>query len=177
MTLEAGSEAGKGLVATTLSGDDPQYVEAHSLGQGPALPNDDVVAFSHSETRRTVCWNILVPLLVPLVLFDVVHVISPHNDSPSHLGAVHHSCQYTAADGYTTSEGTLLVNVLAFNSLTGRFETKSNRFVPSFPGFSRHFFDLLTRSGVPGLYTQLLLVCPFVLFRHTSTAVYPTTVT
>jgi hypothetical protein len=77
-----------------------------------------------------------VSLLVPVVLLDVVEVITSNDDGPVHLGGDHDtSISYiynsqilddTASDGDGTSEWALLVNVGSLDGLLWGLETETN---------------------------------------------------
>ncbi len=52
------------------SWNDLQDIESHGFRQGPALANDDMVAFLDTEAGGDVSWDVGVPLLIPLILLD-----------------------------------------------------------------------------------------------------------
>ena len=60
--------------------------------------------------------NVSVPLLEPIILFDVMQVISPDHTSSVHFQLGDDSGQDAATDRNVSGEGALLVNV---GSLTG----------------------------------------------------------
>jgi len=105
---------------------DPDHVEAHGLGKGPALANGDNIALLHTEARRQMGREVPVPLLVPVELLDVVHVIPAHDDGAPHLGGGNNSGQNTAADRDVSCERALLVNVGSLDGLTGGLEAKAD---------------------------------------------------
>jgi len=104
----------------------PHHVEAHGLGKRPALSDGDNVALLHTEARGEVGREVLVPLLVPVELLDVVHVLPANDDGALHLGGGHNAGQDTAADGHVAGEGALLVNVGSLDGLTGGLEAEAN---------------------------------------------------
>jgi hypothetical protein len=67
------------LSSLSLSGEDTEDVEADSLGEGPALANDDLVTGLDTESGRNVCGEVLVALLVTGVLGDEVKVFTADN--------------------------------------------------------------------------------------------------
>lgn len=69
------------------------------------------------ETRRQVNRHVPVSLLEPVVLGQVVEVVTSDDDGPLHLHLLHYSSEDAASDGDIAREGTLLVNVCAFNGL------------------------------------------------------------
>lgn len=66
--------------------------------------------------------DVAVSLFVPVVFGDVMKVVSSDDDGSLHLSADDDSLQYFSTNGDTTSEGTLLIDVCAFNSFLGCFE-------------------------------------------------------
>ena len=68
---------GEGLLAGQALGD-LEGVELDSLAEGPALSDCQDVAGSHvPEAGRQVHRHVLVPLLEPVILLDVVKVVTP----------------------------------------------------------------------------------------------------
>lgn len=63
------------------------------------------------------CRQCLVALLKSVVLFDVMKIIASDNNGSLHLHAFNNTSENTATDADVASEGTLLVNVGAFNGL------------------------------------------------------------
>ena len=104
----------------------PDNVEAHGLGKGPALADGDNIAALNTEARRAVGREVLVPLLVPVELLDVVHVIPAHDDGTPHLGGGNDSGQDMTADRDVSGEGALLVNVGSLDGLTGGLEAEAD---------------------------------------------------
>ena len=125
LTNQPTLKAGEGLAALGGPlGDDPQHVEAHRLGQGAALADDDGVALPHPEGRGDVGGHVLVPLLVPLVLLDEVEVVPADNERAVHFSGRDGAGQDAAPDGDRADKGALLVNVGALDGLGGREERR-----------------------------------------------------
>jgi len=112
-------------------GEDTENVEPDSLAQRPALANDDHVALLNTESGRDVSSQVLVALLVTVVLRNVVKVLAADDDGAVHLGRDDTAGQDTAADRDHTSEGALLVDVVALNGGLGGLEPQTNVLVPS----------------------------------------------
>ena len=60
-------------------------VEANSLGKRSALADSDNITDSEAESGRAVSSNGLVALLEPVVLLDVMEVVTFDNDCTGHL--------------------------------------------------------------------------------------------
>ena len=56
-------------------------------------------------------------LLEPVVLLDVVEVVSSNNDGPFHLHALDNACQDSPTDAHIASERTLFIYVGTFDCL------------------------------------------------------------
>ena len=56
----------------------------------------------------------------PVVLLNVMKVISPHYNRSLHLHGLHNSSENLASYTHSASEGALLVNVMSFYSLGWR---------------------------------------------------------
>jgi hypothetical protein len=69
-------ELGELLGGLSLSGQDTEDVEADSLGEGPALADDDLVTGLDTESGRDVGGEVLVAPLVTGVLGDEVEVFT-----------------------------------------------------------------------------------------------------
>ena len=64
-----------------------EYIESHCFGEGSALANSHDITFSNTgECRRTVNGEVSVSLLKPVVLLDVMQIVSSYNNSSLHLG-------------------------------------------------------------------------------------------
>lgn len=64
-----------------------EYVESHSFGEGSALADSHDITFSNTgECRRAMNGEVSVSLLKPVVLLDVMQVVSSDNNSSLHLG-------------------------------------------------------------------------------------------
>jgi hypothetical protein len=74
-------ELGELLGSLAASGKDTEDVEADSLGEGPALADNDLVTGLDTEGGRDVCGEVLVALLVTGVLGDEVEVFAADDQS------------------------------------------------------------------------------------------------
>lgn len=70
-------------------------------------------------------------LLVTVVLGDEVEVLATDDDGALHLGGDDLTSEDAATDGDITSEGALLVDVVALNGLLGGLEAKTDLLVPA----------------------------------------------
>jgi hypothetical protein len=102
------------------------HVETDGLGERAALTDCYNITFTDKECRRDVGRDVPVALLETVVLLDVVEVVTAHDDRALHLGRDDDTTQDTTADADVAGERTLLVDVVALNSLLGRLETKTN---------------------------------------------------
>ena len=75
--------------------------------------------------------DIAMPFLVTIVFWNVMKIISSDNNGSLHLGRDNNSLENLASDGDTTSEGTLLIDIVRLNGLLGSTESKSNILVVS----------------------------------------------
>ena len=129
LTLKSHKGAELELLELLLSSSlpvDPDHVEAHGLGKGPALTNGDNITLLHTEARRQMGREVPVPLLVPVELLDVVHVIPAHDTGAPHLGGGNNSGQNTATDRDVSCERALLVNVGSLDGLAGSLEAEAD---------------------------------------------------
>jgi hypothetical protein len=60
-----------------------------------------------------------------------VQIISSDNDGSLHLGADHNALEYLSADGESTGEGTLLIDICAIHGFLRGLEVKTDMFVVS----------------------------------------------
>lgn len=102
-------------------------IEADRLAEWTALSNSNYVTILHVEGRRAVHCNVLVPLLETSVLGNVVQVVSANDNGTLHLGGDNQSLENATTNRDAAGKGALLVNVVAFNSLVGSLESKTNR--------------------------------------------------
>jgi hypothetical protein len=72
-------ELGELLGSLSASGENTKDVEADSLGEGPALADDDCVTGLDTEGGRDVSGEVLVALLVTGVFGDEVEVFTADN--------------------------------------------------------------------------------------------------
>ena len=70
-------------------------VEAHGLGEGSALADSDDVADGQAEGGRAVGGDCVVALLEPVVLLDVMQIITTDNNSVLHFGANNDTPKYS----------------------------------------------------------------------------------
>jgi hypothetical protein len=82
---------------------------SYSLAERPALANSDDVAVGDTESRRDVCGEVLVALLVTGVLGDEVEVLAADDECAVHLGGDDGAGEDTATDGDEAGEWALLV--------------------------------------------------------------------
>jgi hypothetical protein len=96
-------------------------IESDCLGEGSALANgDDITNLGSAESRTAVGGEVVMSLLEPVVLLDVVEVISSQDDGSGHLGRKNDTLEDGATDGHVGGEGALVVDVLALDgSLRG----------------------------------------------------------
>ena len=67
--------------------------------------------------------DVCVSLLIPLVLSNIVEVVSSDNDGVLHLGRGHHSSDDSASDTDITSEGAFLIYIGSANGIIGGVES------------------------------------------------------
>lgn len=95
-----------------------QHVEAHRLAQRPALANHDRIArLNILEGRRNVRANVAVSLLEPVVLLNVVQIVTSHHQRALHPVLRHRAGQDASADAHVAGERALFVNVRALDRL------------------------------------------------------------
>jgi len=103
-------------------------IESDCLGEWSALANsDDVTDLGSAVSRTAVGGEIVMSLFEPVVLLDVVEIISSQDDGSAHLGGEHDTLENSATDGYVGGEGALVVDVLTLDgSLRGLEACNSN---------------------------------------------------
>ena len=82
-------------------------------------------------------WDVRVPFLVSLVLFNIMQVVTTNDNSPRHLGTVASTRENTTPDGDVASEWALLVNVCSFDSISGGLESQPNTLPEAIASLSR----------------------------------------
>jgi hypothetical protein len=92
----------------------------------PALAKSHNISLVDREGRRQMSSNVGVSLLKTMVLGDVVQIIATDDDSSLHLGGDHKTTNDSATNGDISSEGALLVNVVAINGFLGGLEAQTN---------------------------------------------------
>lgn len=70
--------------------------------------------------------HVPVALLKPVVLPDIVEVVSPNGDGALHLHLLYHTSQNTATDRDVPGEWAFLVNVGSLNGLSRGLEAQAN---------------------------------------------------
>ena len=78
------------------------------------------------EAGRAVDRDVLMSLLIPMVLPDVVKVISSDYNGPLHLHLHDNAFEDTSSDGNLASKRTLLVNISAFDGILRCLESKTD---------------------------------------------------
>eukprot|EP00966_Prymnesium_polylepis_P190690 4419451-Prymnesium_polylepis.1 len=126
--------SGKPLLVATGGADHLEHVEAHRLGQRPALPSQDLITLLHTEGRRHVHGRVLVALLEPVVLLDVVEVVLADDDGVLHLGRLDHARDQLAPDVHAASPRALLVDIGTLDRSLRRLDAEA---------------DLLVEAGLP----------------------------
>jgi len=134
-------------------------IEPNSLAQRTALSNGNNITLLYIESRRAVSSNILVPLLKTTVLDNVMKVVPTNNNGTLHLGGHDHTSEDTSTDGYVSSEGALLVNVVSLNGSIGGLDSETDGL-----GETHGFLTLDSNNALAGYeYGVLALVSLFVL--------------
>ena len=72
-------------------GDNFQYIKSDGLSQWSALTSDNNVAFLDPKTWRNVTSNVRVSFLKSIVFFNIMKIISPHNNCIFHFCGDDHS--------------------------------------------------------------------------------------
>lgn len=120
-------EGAEGLLNTSSLRLVRQNIETDRLGKRAALSNgDNITVLNSLKGRRAVGRNVLVPLLKTTVLDNVVQVIPSDNDRSLHLGGHDLSLENSSTDGNISSEGALLVDIVAFNSEIRGLDSKTD---------------------------------------------------
>lgn len=65
-----------------------QNIKPYSLGQGPALPNDNMIPFLDTETGWNMGWYVRMSLLIPLIFLDKMEIVPTDNNCPCHFSTV-----------------------------------------------------------------------------------------
>lgn len=82
---------------------------AYRLAQWPALPNRHLVALLHTERWAHMSRQVLMPLLVSRVLWDVVEVLAADDEGTMHLCRYNGAGEDTATYRDEACEGAFLV--------------------------------------------------------------------
>ena len=104
-----------------------EHVESNSLGNWSALTDgDDITDSGSGEHWGQVSWQVAVSLLEPVVLFDVMQVVSSQHHSSVHLIRKDDALEDSSSDGYIRCEWALLVNVHTIFSFKRGLETETD---------------------------------------------------
>ena len=68
------------------------------------------------------CGDVRMSLLIPLVLSNIVEVVSSDNDGVLHLGRGHHSSDDSTSDTDVTGERTFLIDIGSAYGIIGGVE-------------------------------------------------------
>ena len=101
-------------------------VEADGLGEGSALANSDDVTDVDFEGRRDMAGDVRMALFETVVLLDVVQVVTANDDRTVHAGGHNDAFEDGATDGYVSSEGAFLIDVVSIDRSTRRLEAKAD---------------------------------------------------
>ena len=108
-------------------GSDLEDVEVDGLSEGSALTdNGDVSDLDVVEGRGAVGNEVAVALLVPVVLGDVVKVVTSDDNGPLHFGADDDSLEDLSSDVDVAGEGAFLIDIVALDGLLGGLEVETN---------------------------------------------------
>ena len=65
-----------------------EHIESDSLGEGSALANSHDITFGNSrECGRAMYSEVVVSLFEPVILLDIMEIISPNDNCSLHLGS------------------------------------------------------------------------------------------
>ena len=103
-----------------------EYVEVNGLGKRSAFADQGNVSDLAGEGGRDVGDEVFVSLLVPVVFWDVVEVVFPHDNGALHFIAEHDSLENSASDGDVAGEGAFLIDIVALDGILGCFEVESD---------------------------------------------------
>lgn len=102
-------------------------IESDCLGEGSALANsDDITDLGSAIGRTQMGGEVVMSLLEPVVLLDVVEIISSQDDGSSHFGGENDTLEDRSTDGHVRGEGALVVDVLALDGSLRGLEAYSN---------------------------------------------------
>lgn len=125
-------ELGELLGTLNTSGLNLQHIEPDGLAQRPALSNGDNIALLNTNKARTQMGSqVLVPLLVPVILWNIMQIVAPNNDGALHLGGDDDTSENTATNGDVAGEGTLCVNVGALDGFAWGLEAETDILEPA----------------------------------------------
>ena len=147
-------------------GSDLEDVEVDGLSEGSALTdNGDVSDLDVVEGRGVVGNEVAVALLVPVVLGDVVKVVTSDDNGPLHFGADDDSLEDLSSDVDVAGEGAFLIDVVGLDGLLGGLEVEAHVLVVT------HSRARLLRQQLLAVqeHVVLLLERPLVLTHTTLT--------
>ncbi len=98
----------------------------NGLGKRSAFADQGNVSDLAGEGGRDVGDEVFVSLLVPVVFWDVVEVVFPHDNGALHFIAEHDSLENSASDGDVAGEGAFLIDIVALDGILGCFEVESD---------------------------------------------------
>jgi len=99
------------------------------LGEGTALTDGHTITLLHREAGRAVDGHGGVTLLVPVVLGDVVQVVTTDDDGALHLGRTDDAGENTTTDANVRCEGALLIDVIGVDCSLRGAEAKTDLLV------------------------------------------------
>jgi len=104
-------------------------VELNGLGKRTTLTDGHTITLLNREARRAVDSHVGVTLLVPVVLGDVVKVVTTDDDGALHLSRADDASKNATTNADVGGEGALLIDVSAGDCRLGGLETKTDLLV------------------------------------------------
>ena len=104
-------------------------VVLNGLGEGTALTDGHTITLLDVEAGRAVDSHGSVTLLIPVVLGDVVKVVTTDDDGALHLGGANDAGENATTDANIRSEGALLIDVSSLDGALRSAETKTDLLV------------------------------------------------
>ena len=105
---------------------DLKDIEVDSLGQRSAFSHQGDISNLYVEGWGAVGSDVSVSFLVSVVFGDVVKIVASHDDGSLHFSAENDSFKNLSSNSDVAGEGTLLVDVLSFDSFLGCLEVESD---------------------------------------------------
>jgi hypothetical protein len=107
-------------------------IESDGLSNWSALADGDDITGSDSwESWRDMGWEVVMSLLEPVVLLDVMEVISSEDNGSVHLVGENNTLKDSTTDGDVGGEWALVVNIVALNGSLWGLEAKADLLVES----------------------------------------------